>query len=96
MLTYRVTRPSKYPVGSAGFNDTTAREGYYIEALSPNLARDALRKQFPYSSGNGGISLTESLDTELVKPEDIELSPETIVRARENALTHKAHLRSVK
>lgn len=41
---YRVTRPLSYLAGTVGHADVTARQGYYIAALSPvEAVREAIK-----------------------------------------------------
>lgn len=45
MREYRITRPDKYTVPSAGRSDLSARQGYFVHAKTPDLARKAFRKK---------------------------------------------------
>ena len=45
MKEYRITRPEKYGPRSAGRSDLSAREGHFVLAKTPDLARKAFRKK---------------------------------------------------
>lgn len=47
MSEYRCTRKKPYEKGSAGYKDTSARVGYFIEAESKEQALEQMKKRFP-------------------------------------------------
>ncbi len=60
---YRVTRPRAYGPGTPGFTDPSNRQGYYVDALSANDARDRIR-------ASHGFSKEEPLDVSLWRDYD--------------------------
>lgn len=44
---FRCTRPTLYGPGCAGHKDRTARQGYYIKALTKEQAMRVMLKDFP-------------------------------------------------
>lgn len=50
MIVYRMTRPNAYGVGTPGHLELSARQGYYIRALSEAEAHREMRERFPYDS----------------------------------------------
>lgn len=42
---WRVTRPNKYGTGTPGFSDSSARQGYYVDANTRDEAMEKIRKQ---------------------------------------------------
>ena len=59
---YRITRPTVYSKGTLGYNDKSARQGYYVTAASEREAVSIARKLY-----NERISSTEPLDVQLWK-----------------------------
>ena len=50
MPQFRCTRSTPYGPGCPGFNDTTARQGHYIEADNEEQALDRMKERFPNES----------------------------------------------
>lgn len=48
---YRVTRPRLYGPGTAGYFDSSAREGYYVIANDENHAKDRIRRRLHLPDG---------------------------------------------
>jgi hypothetical protein len=82
MREYRITRPDKYTVPSAGRTDLSARQGYYISAKTPDRARQIFRKRHKVadrepldvevqtSDGSWKLAVTQDAQTEVTTYDD--------------------------
>ena len=52
-MKFRLTRNRPYPLGTLGYSDVTARQGYYVTALSEKAALAEMEEMFPGEVSDG-------------------------------------------
>lgn len=54
---YRCTRNTPYPKGSAGYEDLSTRQGYYVFADNPEQAQQEMTDAFPLDTAGFTVQL---------------------------------------
>ena len=62
-MMYRCTFPQRYPLGSPGYTDKSARQGHYARAESPGEAAEAVSERVAKRDG-GSDSLDLAVDVQ--------------------------------